>query len=85
VSFIMHFGIKWAMFLPMLIFPILAFISYVMSIKDIAWWITESPLTLLAGLLLVWAAYLWNLRTLRTRSRVYQSNFHLIGRMQMGG
>lgn len=85
VSFIMHFGIKWAMFLPMLVIPALVVVPYVMSIKEIPWSLTESPLTLLAGLLLVWAAYLWNLRIIRKRSRVYQSSFHLIGRMQMGG
>lgn len=85
VSFIMHFGIKWAMFLPMLVIPALVVVPYVMSIKEIPWSLTGSPLTLLAGLLLVWAAYQWNLRTIRKRSRVYQSNFHLLGRMQMGG
>ncbi len=85
VTYIMHFGIKWAMFLPMLVIPALVGISHAMSTDGAPWSLTESPLILLAGLLLVWAAYLWNLRIIRTRSRVYQSNFHLIGRMQMGG
>ncbi len=85
LSLIMRHGIKWALFVPLLFIPLFAALPLALYFKEIAWAVTESPLTLLAGLGLMLLAYLWNLRTLRKRSQVYQSNFHLMGRMQMGG
>ncbi|MCD6051746.1 MAG: hypothetical protein K0Q55_3155, partial [Verrucomicrobia bacterium] len=85
LSLIMRYGIKWALFVPLLMVPLFGALPFAVYLKEMVAAVTDSPLPLLAGLGLILLAYLWNLRTLRKRSQVYQSNFHLIGRMQMGG
>jgi hypothetical protein len=84
-SFIMHIGAKWAMFMPMFIFPLLAVAPEMLASRTAVWAALNSPLTLLAGLGLMLLAYWWTRQIIRNRSRVYQSGFHLIGRIQMGG
>ncbi len=84
-SLIMHIGAKWAMLMPMIIFPLLATVPEMLRHNVTVLALINSPLTLLAGLGLILLAYWWNLQIIRKRSRVYQSGFHLIGRMQMGG
>jgi len=83
-SFLLHAGAKWAFFIPIVMMPGLVLIPIMMPKAIATSDITGNPLLILLGIALLWAAYLWNLRNVTKRSRIYQPNFHMLAKAQMG-
>lgn len=85
LSLMLNIGVKWGMIGVVLVVPVITMLAMLRQVLHISWDITTSPYTAFLGLVLLLAAYCWNLHAIRSCSKIYLPHFHLMGRNQFGG